>query len=72
MNRVARGIFFLFVSMGPSLKAQDVIDAPAPIRMSVPPERITPAQILARADSLHRACRFEDAIGLYLSIGEEG
>ena len=63
MKRIARGIFFLFVSMGPSLKAQQVIDTP---------ERLTPAQILARADSLHRAFRFEDAIGLYLSIGEEG
>lgn len=72
MKHIARGIFFLFVSMGPSLKAQDVIDAPAPIRMSVLPERITPAQILARADSLHRACRFEEAVGLYLSVGEEG
>ena len=71
MKRILTVIFFL-VSAGLSLRAQNIMDAPVPITMPLAPARLSPDEILARADSLHRACRFEDAIGLYLSLGEEG
>ena len=38
--------------------------------MPVAPERMTLEQIVARADSLHRAYRFRDALELYLLAGE--
>ena len=50
MRRIVLGIFFLFLTVGIRLQAQNV---------------------LARADSLHRAYRFREAMDLYLSAGRE-
>ena len=72
MKRIITVIFLLWASAGLSLRAQHVMDAPVPITMPIAPARLSAEEILARADSLHRAYRFEDAIGLYLSLGEEG
>lgn len=72
MKRILSGILFLLSAGLSSLQAQNIMDAPVPITMPVAPARLSPDEILARADSLHRAYRFEDAIGLYLSLGEEG
>ncbi|MBR0222987.1 MAG: PD40 domain-containing protein, partial [Bacteroidales bacterium] len=71
MKRILTGIFFLISAGSIPLQAQHVIDDPVPISMPVAPARLSPDEILARADSLHRAYCFEDAIGLYLSLGEE-
>ena len=71
MKRFISGISFLLLLTGFTLRAQNIMDAPVPINMPMAPARLSAEQILARADSLHRAYRFEDAVGLYLSLGEE-
>ena len=50
MRRIVPGIFFLFLTVGIRLQAQDVV---------------------ARADSLHRAYHFQEAFDLFLSAGRE-
>ena len=63
------GILALLVSAG-ALSAQNVLDRPVPIAMPVAPERMSLEQIVARADSLHRAYRFQDALELYQLAGD--
>ena len=71
MKRWISGMLLL-LSTGFSLSAQNVIwDRPVPTRVPVPRERPSMEAILARADSLHRAYRFQEAVDLYLSVGEE-
>ena len=71
MRKLLGAIVLLFFSAGGTLCGQNVWDRPVPITLPVAPARPTMEQIVARADSLHRAYRFEDAIGLYLSVGRE-
>ena len=70
MKRILTGIFFLISAGSIPLQAQHVIDDPVPISMPVAPARLSPDEILARADSLHRAYCFEDASHPRRSIKE--
>ena len=63
MKSFFTGILALLVSAG-ALSAQSILDRPVPINMPVAPERMTLEQMVARADSLHRAYRFRDALEL--------
>ena len=56
MRRLVLAIFFTLVSAGTLLLGQVLPD--------VSPQE----KLIARADSLHRACRFQEALNLYLSV----
>ena len=71
MKRVLTGIILLLTT-GVSLQGQNVLDRPVAMTMPVAPERMTLEQIVERADSLHRAYRFRDALELYRLAGENG
>jgi len=71
MDRHVSGIVFLLLATGFPLSAQRVLDQPVPLAMPVAPERPSLEDILEKADSLHRALRFQDALELYLSVGRE-
>ena len=71
MKRVLTGIILLLTT-GVSLQGQNVLDRPMAMTMPVAPERMTLKQIVERADSLHRAYRFRDALELYRLAGENG
>ena len=55
----------------PSLSAQIIVDRPLSVEVPVAKPRPTMEQLLARADSLHRAYRFHEAMDLYLAMGAE-
>ena len=69
MKHFLTGILVLLSSAG-LLSAQSILDRPVPVTMPIAPERMTLEQIVAQADSLHRAYRFRDALELYELAGE--
>ena len=71
MKHIGGTILSLITMAAATLQAQDRLDRPVPLSMPLPSARITAADAVAKADSLHRAYRFEEAVGLYLSAGEE-
>lgn len=71
MKRIVTGSLLLLLA-GFSLRAQSVLDRPVSLSMPIAPEPMTPEKIAARADSLHRAYRFRDALELYQLVGETG
>lgn len=60
MKQILTGFLVLLASAG-ALSAQNILDRPVPMTMQV-----------ARADSLHRAYRFQGALELYRLAGENG
>lgn len=71
MKQFLTGVLALLVA-GSALSAQNILDRPVPMSMPVAPERMTVGQMVAKADSLHRAYRFQDALELYRLTGETG
>ena len=62
--------FLVLLASASLLSAQSILDRPVPMTMPVAPERPTKEQLVCRADSLHRAYRFRDALELYQLAGE--
>ncbi|MBR0246607.1 MAG: PD40 domain-containing protein [Bacteroidales bacterium] len=69
MKRFLIGTILLLLA-GSGLRAQHILDLPEALTMPVPPERMTVEQIVARADSLHRAYRFQEALELYMDTDQ--
>lgn len=61
-------IFPLLLLAGTVLRGQEILDRPQSVEVPVAPGRLSLEQMLSRADSLHAAFRFQEAIGLYMSI----
>ena len=61
-------IFSLLLAAGTGLRGQEILDRPQPLEVPVARGRLSLEQMLQRADSLHAAFRFQEAIGLYMSI----
>jgi len=70
MKRILSGIFLLLVA-GSHLSAQNILDRPVALEMPIAPERMTPEKIVALADSLFQAYRFQEAQELYMVVGEK-
>lgn len=71
MKRFITGIL-LQLAAGSALSAQNILDRPVAMTLPIAPERMTMEQIAARADSLHRAYRFQEALELFQLAGETG
>lgn len=68
----ARGILSgLLLAAAVTMQAQNSLDRPVPLTMPVPSTHLSAQGALRKADSLHLAYSFEEALGLYLSVGEE-
>lgn len=50
------------------LSGQNWLDRPVHVDMPVPAVRLTPQQLIARGDSLHRAYRFQEALADYYAV----
>lgn len=68
MKKRLIAIFSLLFLGGTGVMGQEILDRPQPVTVPVAPGRLSLEQMMERADSLHRAFRFQDAIGLYMSI----